>query len=476
MKSDTFYDAKFCIDFSLLVIKYFVRKKFERISLILTNNMNEIELFGFSGKLGTGKNYISEKLFLAMLPKKNTLVMALADHFKVECCAKDKIKYEKVFVAKDDETRYLLQKRGTEEGRNKYGEDIWVKTLETWIRVYRERGVERFIITDLRFPNEVEWVKSKGGVTFRVEAPGRNLTRLKEESAGDEAKMDLIRNHSSEVTLDGYPNFDYVINNDYEDQPYVANYVRNIIRELVYKEPVKLTIFCDLDDTICKCKEFYQSIIESVTDEVKRRTRISDNDLYPILKKHVMSFERRYYTREDFAHSLVKVAMEAFLQQDIVMQFDNELRDQIYNLGLNVYNQTYDPLYPDSLDQVRELSKYGQVVIFTLGDHTEQMKKIVNLGLLDHQIEIFTHKDENMFRYLQNKYPSDNYVMIGDSFHRDIVPAMQAGIEYLVHISPVPLGPEIDIETRERIFRVEKLNGELMDYLRDLNKEIVEDE
>ena len=29
---------------------------------------------------------------------------------------------------------------------------------------YNERGMERFIITDVRFPNEVKWLKSKENI------------------------------------------------------------------------------------------------------------------------------------------------------------------------------------------------------------------------------------------------------------------------------------------------------------------------
>ena len=52
-----------------------------------------MEIFGFSGKIGSGKNYVSEKLFLPLLPYKQTLVMALADHFKVDACSKDNLAY-----------------------------------------------------------------------------------------------------------------------------------------------------------------------------------------------------------------------------------------------------------------------------------------------------------------------------------------------------------------------------------------------
>jgi len=431
----------------------------------MNSSLNGLELYGFSGKMGTGKNYIAEKLFKAMLPVKNTLVMALADHFKVECIAKDGVEYHRVFGEKDQESRDMLQKRGTEEGRNVYGKDIWINTLETWIRRHHETGLERVIITDLRYQNEVEWLKKMGGMTFRVVAPERNLTRLRAEVGDDEERMKRIANHNSEIELDGREDlFDFVIQNDYSDQPKVANQIRDIIRQVIYKDPVPLTIFCDLDDTVCVCKKFYQNAIDRVVALIKEKTGISQEMIDPLLNKYVFSYEKRYYTHNDFSNSLAKVATEAYLIQDRVMEFNHQLIEEIDQIGNSVYDQTYDQLNPDSVERVREMKTIGQVVIFTLGDYTEQMKKIVNLGLLDFKIEIFTHKDKNMFRYLQNKYSSRKYVMIGDSYARDIIPAAEAGISNLVQICADQTNQPND----DRIFKIERLNQALMNYLKAL--------
>lgn len=430
----------------------------------MDSSLEGLELYGFSGKMGTGKNYIAEKLFKAMLPVKNTLVMALADHFKVECISKDGVAYHRVFGEKDQESRDMLQKRGTEEGRDVYGKEIWIKTLETWIRRHHETGLERVIITDLRYQNEVEWLKKMGGMTFRVVAPERNMTRLQEEAGDDTERMNQIANHNSEIELDNREDlFDFVIHNDYSDQHKVANKIRDIIRQVIYKDPVPLTIFCDLDDTICQCKRFYQDAINRVVSMIKEKTGISQELIETLLAKHVLSYEKRYYTHNDFSNSLAKVATEAYLVQDRVMEFNHQIIEEIDRIGNSVYDQTYDPLYSDSVARVREMKKIGQVVIFTLGDYTEQMKKIVNLGLLDFQIEIFTHKDKNMFRYLQNKYPSREYVMIGDSYARDIIPAAEAGIRNLVQI----FTGQVENKT-DKVLRIERLNDTLMTHLQGL--------
>lgn len=170
-----------------------------------------IEVWGFSGKAGSGKNYVSEKLFLPLLTEKSTLFMAFADHFKIEAIVKDKLDYDKVFGQKDEKTRVVLQKRGTEEGRDVFGPDIWINILEQWMKLYASRGIERFIITDVRFPNEVEFIKKKGGKVIRIESPNRVRNRRYWEKIKDE--------HISEKALDDYKNFDYIIHNDYYDNP-----------------------------------------------------------------------------------------------------------------------------------------------------------------------------------------------------------------------------------------------------------------
>jgi len=169
-----------------------------------------MEIIAFAGNLKTGKNYVAEKLFIPQLPKKNTLVMGFADHFKVDSINKGDLKYEKVFGEKDEETRKKLQIMGTENGRDKYGQDIWINTLDTWMQIYNERGIERFIITDLRFKNEYEYLKSKNAKIIKIEAPNRQKNNLKNQN------VDIL-NHRSETELNDIY-FEYIINNDYNDK------------------------------------------------------------------------------------------------------------------------------------------------------------------------------------------------------------------------------------------------------------------
>ena len=65
------------------------------------------------------------------------------------------------------EIRQLLQRMGTEVGRGIYGESFWVDRVLAQI----EPG-QNYVITDVRFPNEVEAVRSVGGVIYRIYREG----------------------------------------------------------------------------------------------------------------------------------------------------------------------------------------------------------------------------------------------------------------------------------------------------------------
>lgn len=179
-----------------------------------------MEVIGLIGHQGVGKNFIAEQILPKILPKKNTVVLAFADHFKVECITKHDASFDKVFGDKDFETRKILQKVGTEEGRNVYGYDIWIKTLHTWIKVLNSRGVERFIISDVRFINEAEWIKSINGKLIKIEANERFMKRLEEETNNDTEKINTILNHPSEKEVDLIDFYDFCLHNNPDDNDF----------------------------------------------------------------------------------------------------------------------------------------------------------------------------------------------------------------------------------------------------------------
>ena len=109
--------------------------------------------------------------------------------------------------------------------------NIWVKYMDNWMNVHENRGVSLYIISDVRFKNEYEFVKNNKtmGIIVKVIAPKRNEDRLLKESRGDMYVYEKISNHASECDLDDYNNekYDMVIENDTTDIV--------IIEELQYK-------------------------------------------------------------------------------------------------------------------------------------------------------------------------------------------------------------------------------------------------
>lgn len=166
-----------------------------------------MHIIGVSGKLGTGKDYLTDKLIKPFFISRGMTVctMSFADQIKVNVASRNKLHINDMYGTKDPTLRKLLQKEGTELGRDKYGENYWVDQLATWIELRKMRNeVDVVIIPDCRFPNEVEWVESTGGVVFRIEATDRNIERLRRESGGDLKLYDTIANHASEISLDKY--------------------------------------------------------------------------------------------------------------------------------------------------------------------------------------------------------------------------------------------------------------------------------
>jgi hypothetical protein len=59
--------------------------------------------------------------------------------------------------------RKALQLMGTEAGRNVFHPDLWIFALEKKLELY-----PNVVIADTRFPNEIDFIRSKGGFVVRV--------------------------------------------------------------------------------------------------------------------------------------------------------------------------------------------------------------------------------------------------------------------------------------------------------------------
>lgn len=107
--------------------------------------------------------------------------------------------------------REFLQILGTEIGRN-IDKDIWVKSL------FRDYGKNSdWIIPDIRFINEAEAVRSRGGILIKVE---RNTG--------------YVDNHASEHALDNYTDFNYIIQNNGSIEDLIFKVEGILLKEKLY--------------------------------------------------------------------------------------------------------------------------------------------------------------------------------------------------------------------------------------------------
>ena len=91
--------------------------------------------------------------------------------------------------------RTILQKLGTECLRKGYADDVWIRAAKRRVEAALEAG-RSVVLPDVRFINEVEAVRSWGGVVWRV----------KRDAAP-------VHAHVSELELNGYA-FDGVVENN----------------------------------------------------------------------------------------------------------------------------------------------------------------------------------------------------------------------------------------------------------------------
>ena len=68
--------------------------------------------------------------------------------------------------------RHLAQTLGTEWGQQCIGRDAWIRALDYRMKTHCNHGGTHFVVPDVRFTFEADWLCSQGGVIWRIERPG----------------------------------------------------------------------------------------------------------------------------------------------------------------------------------------------------------------------------------------------------------------------------------------------------------------
>ncbi|ROR95479.1 hypothetical protein EDD28_0032 [Salana multivorans] len=115
------------------------------------------------------------------------------------------------------EVRGLLQRLGTEAGRMVLGQDIWVDALESRIAGAVEMGEDRFVIPDVRFPNEMDRLLDMGGSVYRLVGRGVGNDPHPSERALDGIALTEIENDMEVIDLHRHLDSIVEMERDYED-------------------------------------------------------------------------------------------------------------------------------------------------------------------------------------------------------------------------------------------------------------------
>ena len=192
-------------------IKKFADKLKDIVCLLIGCTREQLESHDFKEKeLGEEWNvkiitYIDGELHKIYNPSDS-------EDFDINC------KYPRSYISNiiKQTPRSLLQKIGTDLFRNRLHQNTWVNAT---FADYRD---DNWIITDVRFPNELEAIKKHNGITIRI---NRGLV----ERTG---KMIQEPEHISETALDD-AEFDYVIENDCTIDDLIEK-----VREILIKEKI----------------------------------------------------------------------------------------------------------------------------------------------------------------------------------------------------------------------------------------------
>lgn len=131
-------------------------------------------LIGFSGPAGCGKDTAAMALARHYVSYDT---MAFADTLKQGICEMffldrdvfdSRESKESTIPGINKSPRELAQIIGTDCIRKMIGEDTWIHIMARRYAVFCQSGLKRLAITDVRFENEAEWIRSNGGSIIHI--------------------------------------------------------------------------------------------------------------------------------------------------------------------------------------------------------------------------------------------------------------------------------------------------------------------
>ena len=139
-------------------------------------------IIGFSGRAGAGKDtaadYLAERYGFqrfAFADALRAMLFSLLDHMHIDpAWLTEPALKESVIPGLGASYRQLAQTLGTEWGRRELGDDFWLRVADMHLGLQPYAGGltaplhDRIVITDVRFHNEVQWVRQRGGCVIGI--------------------------------------------------------------------------------------------------------------------------------------------------------------------------------------------------------------------------------------------------------------------------------------------------------------------
>lgn len=161
-------------------------------------------LIGLTGLAGSGKSVVADVLVTEFgftrvkfaAPLKNMLRTMLGD---MGFCEDDRERMlegdlKEVEIPELGVTpRLLMVTLGTEWGRDCVRKDLWLRLWEA-----QADRFERVVVDDVRFPNEVDLIRERGGVIWRLDRPGLAAGTHISEQLDAEPDLTLVNDRTLE--------------------------------------------------------------------------------------------------------------------------------------------------------------------------------------------------------------------------------------------------------------------------------------
>lgn len=184
--------------------------------------------------------------------------------------------------------------------------------------------------------------------------------------------------------------------------------------------------------------------------------------------------EQYKYSMRRFPSSLVVVYLS--LCDDAKVVPDDQVVERLYEIGMKAFDEKrFRENIKDHTEKVLSyISSHGDIVILvTKGDKEVQQRKVQvfedeGLDFFDEVVLVEHSKSPGLFERLLNKYQAGSGISlsVGNNYHKDIVPALKAGVTGGIYIPEFTWEEKTPDKTDERCITLSKLENILKLYPR----------